>query len=75
MEKQQILKEKYLLKLKGEIDADKYRSNEFVFDKKQTLMMPNILKSEGLAEKLNPEIATNNMAENKIFLSTIRLLK
>jgi len=55
MEKQQIFKEKYLLKLKGEIDADKYRSNEFVFDKKQTLMMPNILKSEGLAEKLNPE--------------------
>lgn len=55
MEKQQIFKEKYLLTLKREIDADKYRSNEFVFDKKQTLMMPNILKSEGLAEKLNPE--------------------
>lgn len=53
MEKQQIFKEKYLLKLKAEIDADKYRSNEFVFDKKQTLMMPNITKPEGLLSKLN----------------------
>lgn len=55
MEKQQIFKAKYLLKLKEEIDANKYRSNEFVFDKKQTLMMPNIVKIDGLAEKLNPE--------------------
>ena len=55
MEKQQIFKEKYLLKLKADIDADKYRSNEFVFDKKQTLMMPNISKPEGLLLKLNHE--------------------
>lgn len=53
MEKQQIFKEKYLLKLKEEIDMDKYRSNEFVYDKKQTLMMPNINKPEGLLSKLN----------------------
>lgn len=53
MEKQQIFKEKYLLKLKEEIDTDKYRSNEFVHDKKQTLMMPNINKPDGLLSKLN----------------------
>lgn len=53
MEKQQIFKEKYLLKLKDEIDIDKYRSNEFVYDKKQTLMMPNINKPDGLLSKLN----------------------
>lgn len=53
MEKQQIFKEKYLLKLKEEIDTDKYRSNEFVYDKKQTFMMPNINKPEGLLAKLN----------------------
>ncbi len=55
MEKQQIFKEKYLLKLKEEIDKDKYRSNEFVYDKKQTLMMPNINKPDGLLSKLNHE--------------------
>jgi hypothetical protein len=53
MEKQQIFKEKYLLKMKDEIDSDKYRSNEFVFDKKQTFMMPNITKPEGLLSRLN----------------------
>lgn len=53
MEKQQIFKEKYLLKLKEEIDTDKYRSNEFVYDKKQTLMMPNINKPDSLLSKLN----------------------
>src|SRR4051812_38708832 len=55
MEKQQIFKEKYLLKLKAEIDANKYRSNEFVYDKKQTLMMPNINQPERLLTKLNPQ--------------------
>jgi hypothetical protein len=55
MEKQQIFKEKYLLKLKEEINVDQYRSNEFVYDKKQTLMMPNIIKPEGLLDNLNHE--------------------
>lgn len=53
MEKQQIFKENYLLKLKAEIEVDKYRSNEFVFDNKQTLMMPNITKPQGLLSRLN----------------------
>jgi hypothetical protein len=53
MEKQQIFREKYLLKLKEEIDTNKYRSNEFVYDKKQTFMMPNINKPYGLLSKLN----------------------
>jgi hypothetical protein len=53
MEKQQIFKEKYLLNMKDEIDTDKYRSNEFIFDRKQTFMMPNITKPEGLLSRLN----------------------
>jgi hypothetical protein len=59
MEKQLIFKEKYILQLKTDIEtgisADKYRSNEFIFDKKQTLMMPNIIKTDSLVGKLNPE--------------------
>ena len=60
MEKQLIFKEKYLLKLKAEIEAgtslEQYRSNDFVYDKKQVLMMPNIVKMERLVvEKLNPK--------------------
>lgn len=39
--------------MKDEIDADKYRGNEFVFDKKETLMMPNITKPLGLLSRLN----------------------
>lgn len=53
MEKQQLFKEKYLLTLKEKIDTGKYRTNEFVYDKKQTLMMPNIQKPDGLLNKLN----------------------
>lgn len=59
MEKQLIFKEKYVLQLKEEIEEgislDKYKSNEFVYDKKQTLMMPNITKTDGLAGKLYPD--------------------
>ena len=54
MEKQSIFKEKYLLKLREEIDSNKYRTNEFVFDKKQILMMSNIVKPDLLLSKLNP---------------------
>src|SRR4051812_20917996 len=64
MEKQQLFKEKYVLKLKEDLDVDKYRSNEFVFDKKQTLMMPNIDRPEGLALKLNP----NNDFETAVLI-------
>jgi hypothetical protein len=59
MEKQLIFKEKYVLQLKEEIEdgtsLDKYKSNEFVYDKKQTLMMPNIIKTDGLAGNLYPD--------------------
>lgn len=58
MEKQLIFKEKYLIQIKKDIEdgtsIDKYRSNEFVHDKKQTLMMPNVLKHDGLSVKLDP---------------------
>ncbi len=53
MEKQQIFKEKYILKLKEQINADRYSSNEFVYDKKQTLMIPNINRTEDLLMRLN----------------------
>ncbi len=55
MEKQQIFKENYLLKLKDEIQPEYYRSSEFVFDKKQTLMFSNIEKPFGLLAKMKPE--------------------
>lgn len=57
MEKQLIFKEKYLLKLKEEIESgnsfEQYKSNNFVYDKKQVLMIPNIVKPSGLLEKLD----------------------
>jgi hypothetical protein len=57
MEKQLIFKEKYLLKLKEEIVSgnsfEQYKSNNFVYDKKQVLMMPNIIKPSGLLDKLD----------------------
>lgn len=55
MEKQQIFKENYLLKLKDEIQPEYYKSNDFVFDKKQTLMFSNIEKPIGLLDRMKPE--------------------
>ena len=56
MEKQLIFKEKYLSQIKKELEDgisfEKYRSNEFIYDKKATLMMPNILKTDKLLDKL-----------------------
>jgi len=56
MEKQLIFKEKYLQQLKKTLEegvsVELYRSNEFVYDKKATLMMPNIGKPENLSQKL-----------------------
>lgn len=58
MEKQLIFKEKYMFQIKKDVEfgisIDKYRSNEFVYNKKETLMMPNIMKTDGLMEKLDP---------------------
>ncbi len=59
MEKQLIFKEKYVLQLKAELKAgtssENYRSNDFVYDKKQVLMMPNIARTTGLLSKLKPD--------------------
>jgi hypothetical protein len=56
MEKQLIFKEKYLSQIKKDlvdgISIEKYRSNEFVYDKKATLMMPNIFKTDKFSDKL-----------------------
>ncbi len=53
MAKQPIFKDKYVKKLKDELNIDFYKSNEFMYDKKQILMLPNIEFSEGLSEKLD----------------------
>jgi hypothetical protein len=57
MEKQLIFREKYVSQLKEDIETgtslENYRSNVFVYDKKQVLMMPNIAKANNLIEKLN----------------------
>jgi len=59
MEKQLIFREKYVHKLKTDIEAgislENYSSNVFVYDKKQVLMMPNIAKTSILLSKLNPD--------------------
>lgn len=68
MEKQSIFKEKYLFKLKEQLEVeaslDNYKSNEFIYDKKQTLMFPNIIKPDSLCDKLNE----NNDYETGILL-------
>lgn len=52
MAKQPIFKEKYVQKLKNDLSVEFYKSNEFVFDKKQILMLPNVEQTEGLVDKL-----------------------
>jgi hypothetical protein len=56
MEKQLIFREKYLFQLKKSLEegtsVELYRSNEFIYDKKATLMMPNIIKPENLSLRL-----------------------
>jgi hypothetical protein len=52
MAKQKIFKEKYVQKIKNDLSVEFYTSNEFIYDKKQVLMIPNIDHTEGLVEKL-----------------------
>lgn len=54
MEKQLIFKERYLYELKQNINIEKYKGNEFVYDDKQVLTMVNINKPDKLADRLNP---------------------
>lgn len=53
MEKQLIFREKYLFKLKSEINVDKYKSKEFIFEENQTLLMPSVIKPNGLLSLLD----------------------
>lgn len=53
MAKQPIFKTKYVQKLKTELNEEFYKSNEFVYDKKQVYVLPNIDQTEGLVEKLD----------------------
>ncbi len=53
MAKQPIFKTKYVQKLKTELNEEFYKSNEFVYDKKQVYVLPNIDQTEGLVDKLD----------------------
>lgn len=53
MKKQLVFKEKYLQKLREEINVERYQSSEFLYDRKQTLMMANIIQPLDLVGKLN----------------------
>lgn len=53
MAKQLIFKEKYVKKLKDGINVDFYKSNKFVYDTEQVLMIPNIEFTENFSDKLN----------------------
>lgn len=57
MGKQLIFKDKYVQKLKNDLDSgytlEFYKGNEFVYDKKQVLMLPNIEATPGLISQLD----------------------
>lgn len=57
MAKQLLFKDKYVQKLKSDLTSGNslefYRGNEFVFDKKQVLMMPNIEAVPNLLSQLD----------------------
>jgi len=55
MARQLIFKEKYVTKLKENINVEFFRSMEFVYDKKQVLIMPNVETTPNLANKLKPD--------------------
>lgn len=55
MEKQLLFKEKYVSQLKLEIDVDRYRGKEFVYDPTQTLMFSNVIKPHNILETLDPQ--------------------
>ncbi|MEZ4843782.1 MAG: DUF6339 family protein [Bacteroidia bacterium] len=57
MAKQLIFKDKYIQKLKRDLDSGStlefYKGNEFVYDKKQVLMLPNIEATPDLVSQLD----------------------
>lgn len=57
MGKQLIFKDKYVEKLKNDLDSgytlEFYKGNEFVYDKKQVLMFPNIEATQDLISQLD----------------------
>jgi len=55
MVKQLIFKEKYVLKLKENINLEFYQGSEFIYDKKQVFMLPNVENIMNLANELNPD--------------------
>ncbi|MEX0981053.1 MAG: DUF6339 family protein [Bacteroidales bacterium] len=59
MEKQLIFREKYVNELIKDIESgvslENYRSNIFIYNKREVLMMPNIAKTPNLFNKINPD--------------------
>lgn len=53
MSKQLIFKDKYVQKIKNDLNIDLYKGNQFVYDKKQVLMLPNIDAVSGLVNHLD----------------------
>ena len=53
MAKQLIFREKYVSKLKEDINVEYYKDHEFIYDKKQVFMLPNIENIPNLANKLH----------------------
>lgn len=65
MAKQPIFKEKYVQTLKN-VNVEFYKSNTFVYDKKQVLMLPNVERTEGLVDKLLQNV--NDDCSNAILI-------
>lgn len=53
MAKQPLFKTKYAEKLRLEVNEEFYKSNEFIYDKSQVYVFPNIEQPEGLIDKLD----------------------
>ncbi|MFC4722734.1 DUF6339 family protein [Geojedonia litorea] len=53
MAKQPIFKTKYVQKLKTDLNEELYKNNEFIYDKNQVYVFPNIEQTEGLVNKLD----------------------
>jgi len=66
MSKQYIFKDKYVQKIKDELNVEFYKSNEFVFDQKQVLQLPNIERTQDLAERLMQNV--DNDCDNAIII-------
>jgi hypothetical protein len=66
MSNQFIFKDKYVQKLKDDLNVAFYKSNQFVFDQRQVLQLPNIERTQDLGERLIQNV--NNDCDNAIII-------